>query len=88
VDAIAIRYEPREGDWVIVERRRAQGALVERTVKQVTLTQDGIELWPRSHNPRWSQPIPIPGPIEDAAEAEVAIVGKVIRAYFQFGSSL
>ena len=52
VDAIAIEYEPRTGDVVIVERISGQGSMVERTVKQVEVTTKGVELWPRSMNAR------------------------------------
>lgn len=83
VDAKAIRYRPAHGDVVVVERSYAQGSLVERTVKQVELTPEGPLLWPRSHNPRWSAPIPL---VEghEGEDVTVEIVGRVLRAYTFF----
>jgi len=84
VDAIAMGYAPKHDDLVVVVRRRAQGAFVERSVKQVALTPDGVELWPRSHSPRWSAPLTMRDGMDDHEEAEVEIVGKVVQAYIDF----
>lgn len=84
VDTIALEYEPRHGDVVIVERSRAQGALVERTIKQVALTPTGPELWPRSHNPRHQQAIALHDGDDRSDDVTVQIVGKVIRSYMFF----
>lgn len=84
VDAIGMGYAPRHGDLVVVVRRRAQGAFIERSIKQVELTSAGVELWPRSHNPRWSQPLEIRSGMREGEDAEVEIVGKVARAYMTF----
>ncbi len=84
VDAIEIRYRPVHGAIVVVERTRDQGALVERTVKQVELTPSGVELWPRSHNPRWSKPIYLGAGLRDGEEATAEIVGVVLRSYMFF----
>ncbi len=85
VSAEGLRYAPRHNDIVVVERTRGQGALVERTVKQIAITPDGkIELWPRSHNPRWSAPIQITKPDDDPEHVTVQIVGLVLRAYINF----
>lgn len=80
VDALSFEYAPRHGDIVIVQRTRAQGALVERTVKQVALKRGVLELWPRSHNDRWQGPVVVEGdaPVEDMV---VEIVGLVLRSY-------
>lgn len=88
VDAIATGYEPRSGDIVVVVRSRAQGALVERTLKQVELTSAGIELWPRSHNPRWDKPILITEGLQDHEDdVEVRVAGRVLRAFMDFSSN-
>lgn len=86
VNAIGINYRPRHGDIVVVERTRSQGALVERTVKRLHLTHDGLELWPESHNPRWSGPVVIGdgrGEQEgiEGVEASATIVALVLRSY-------
>lgn len=79
VSAIHINYLPQHDDIVVVERLRYGGALVERTVKQVALTPQGPELWPRSHNPQWSRPIQlIP---DETSDYEVRIDAKVLRSY-------
>lgn len=42
-------------DIVVVERKR--GGLTERTVKELVVTTEGCELWPRSDDPRFQAPI-------------------------------
>lgn len=84
VDAIEIRYEPKHDDLVIVTRTRAQGAFIERSVKQVAVTPQGVQLWPRSHNARWNLPLNVGAGGEGADDMEVVISGKVIRAYLSF----
>ncbi len=83
VDAFEMGYEPKANDWVVVERRRDQGAIRERTIKQVAIDDQGrVVLWPRSTNPKWNKPVEMcdggrPG--EEGIEA--FIVGLVIGAY-------
>lgn len=84
VDAIEIGYAPNHDDVVVVERVRGNGWLVERTVKQVAMTSEGVELWPRSHNPRYQSPISLVGGAEPEEDVQVHIVGLVIRAYMNF----
>lgn len=81
VDAIEMGYAPRAGDWVVVERRRDQGAVRERTIKQVEIDRAGrVQLCPRSTNPKWSRPIPLVcGDRNESTEVE--IVGLVIGSY-------
>lgn len=81
VDAIAMGYTPRHDDVVIVERSRAQGSFLQRTIKQVALTPEGIELWPRSYNPKWAAPLILSDGLAEGEDATVEIVGKVLRAY-------
>lgn len=78
VDAINMGYAPRDGDFVVVERRRGGGALRERSVKQVAITGREVQLWPRSRNPSWNKPLDLSHPEEGV---EVEIVGLVIGAY-------
>lgn len=85
VDAIDMHYEPRDGDIVVVTRSRAQGALVERTLKQVGVAQEGILLFPRSHNPKWSKPLIVTdGLADNEDDVEVRIAGRVLRAFLDF----
>jgi transcriptional regulator with XRE-family HTH domain len=83
LDAIALEYQPRHGDTVIVRRARAQGSFIERSIKQVVLTPFGVELWPRSYNPKWDQPLKY-DPDDGSDDVEVQIVGLVMRAYKDF----
>jgi len=79
VDAIAIGYLARDEDFVTIERKREQGGLVERSLKQIALRRGKIELWPRSKNPRWNGPLPLGAPKDE--DDEVRIAALVIGGY-------
>lgn len=49
------RSQPLDKDVVIVERHR--DGLIEITCKELRITADAIELWPRTNDPRYQQPI-------------------------------
>lgn len=85
LDAIALRYEPRHGDLVVVVRSRAQGAFIERSIKEVALTPRGVELWPRSYNPRWREPLHLTQGVEDGDDVDVQIAAWVYTAYIPVG---
>lgn len=89
LDAIHIMYEPRHGDLVIAERSKAQGAFVERSVKQVEIHANGmINLWPRSFDPLYQSPLILSqGLTMDDDDATVRIVGKVAGAYIGFNET-
>lgn len=75
----------RVGDLVVVERRRGGGLLRERTIKEVAFNARGkMELWPRSTNPKWSQPIVLNGGVKPGEDLEVEIVGLVVGSYASF----
>lgn len=78
VDAIDIGYHPRSGDIVEVERLRRGGSERELTIKQVELGTDGWELWPRSTNTYWRDPIVILAGVGETEEVEVRIRGLVV----------
>lgn len=78
VDAIEMGYAPQDGDFVVIERRRDQGRLRERSIKRVVMTDGRIELWPHSHNPSWDKPLDLAAPGDGV---EVEVVGLVIGAY-------
>lgn len=85
VDAVEMGYAPQNGHWVVVERRRDQGAVRERTIKQIETMPDGqVLLWPRSSNPKWREPVSPTDGARNADDTEVEIVGLVIGAYDQF----
>jgi len=73
-----------EGDYVVVERRKEGGALLETTVKRLRRTGEKVELWPDSDDPRYKDPIIISDPQTD----EVRIVAKVFFAYRTAPNSL
>ena len=82
VDAIELGYTPRDGDWVVVERRRDQGAVRERTIKQVEIKPRGqVLLVPRSDNPKWTEPVDLCAGARNEQDIEVEIVGKVLGFY-------
>lgn len=85
VDTIAIGYHPRTDDVVEVERIRNGGAERELTIKQIELVHDGLLLWPRSTNSRWSQPLELRDGTNDGEEIEVRIRGLVIGLHRRFG---
>jgi transcriptional regulator with XRE-family HTH domain len=80
IDAIEIGYAPRDGDWVVVERRREQGGVRERTIKQVEVKNGTVKLWPRSRNPKWAEPLDLSAGAGNG-DIEVEIVGLVVGAY-------
>jgi len=82
VDAIEMGYEPKSGDWVVVERRRDQVAVRERTVKQVEVNGGGVKLWPRSSDARYQEAVCMTdGARTNEDGIEVEVVGLVIGAY-------
>lgn len=75
------RTAPTTGDLVVVERRR--GPVFERTVKELQVADGGFELWPRSTDPRFQQPIKVPKN-HDLLEEDgttIEIVGLVVASY-------
>lgn len=82
VDTVDMGYEPKSGDIVVVERCRDGGFLRERSVKQVEVYRNRIELWPRSTNPRWKEPIVINDHPDDET-VEVRIVGLVLKGIIE-----
>lgn len=71
----AFGAEPRKmhGKRVVVERVRDGGHLRERTVKEIVVTAAGeVELWPRSFNPKWSEPIKWRAGLRDGDEVKIA----------------
>lgn len=85
VDAIAIGYHPRTDDVVEVERIRNGGGERELTIKQIEMIPNGILLWPRSTNQRWSAPLELRDGTGDGEDIEVRIRGLVIGLHRRFG---
>lgn len=76
----AIGVEPKDGQYVHVERQR--GGLQEATIKVVRTRGKVVELWPDSTDPRFQEPVVLAHPDEDT---EVSIRGLVIGKYRHFG---
>lgn len=65
------------GNLVVVERIRAQGAEIERTIKQFQLVDGHAELHPRSRNPKHHGPIEMQP--ENGEDVEVRIKAVVVN---------
>lgn len=62
-----------EGDFVVVRRRR--GAFAETTLKQIQIGEDGeVELWPRSTDPAFQEPIRLSETRDPAESPEILAV--------------
>lgn len=83
VDYWTVRARPETGDIVVVERR--QGQLIERTCKQIVVVKDGFELWPRSSDARFQDPIRIAAQHDSDDGIEVEVVGLVIGQFVPRG---
>jgi SOS-response transcriptional repressor LexA len=81
-----VRTQPQDGDVVVVERRR-DGGLVERTLKEVVIRPEHIELTSRSSDDRFKEPIVIPRHLSESPidPVEVEIVALVIGCYSPIG---
>jgi SOS-response transcriptional repressor LexA len=79
------RAYPESGDIVVVERRR--GHLIERSCKELQVVGDGYELWPRSTDPRFTDPIRIKHRQDTEADdgTQIEIVGLVIAVHVPIG---
>lgn len=73
-----IGRDPREGDIVVVERRR--DGMVETTVKKISFQNNKLVLMPESTDPRFQAPIELEGNID---RDEIAITGLVVGRYEQ-----
>jgi len=78
------RKAPHDGDVVIVERRRGQ--TLERTVKQLMIVDGGFELWPRTDDERFQEPICVTKlhDRDDTNGTTVEITGLVIGRWAPF----
>lgn len=75
LNTIAAAVSISDGDLAVVERRRYDGQMIERTAKRVRLAADGYELWPESNDPAHQEPIRL----YRATDGEdVQVIGKVL----------
>lgn len=80
VDFQGSGVELRSGQVVEVTRSRA--GLREITLKEVEITPDRILLWPRSSNPKWSNPVQLDD--GDGLDVEVQITGLLLATIKRF----
>lgn len=64
VSFIDLDRQPVSGEFVVVQRRKANG-LTEATVKQYVVEDGQAKLWPRSHDPRYQEPLILNGSHDD-----------------------
>lgn len=57
LDIIKSHGSFKENDLVVVERKKYDGQMVQRTAKRVRTTAKGYELWPESTDPAHQEPI-------------------------------
>ena len=82
VDFMGAGAELKSGQVVEVTRIRAGGALREVTLKEVEITTDAVMLWPRSTNPKWSEPITLDD--GNGEDVEVQITGLLVQTIRRF----
>lgn len=75
LDTIAAGEEIKENDLVIVERKKYDGQMVQRTAKRVRRTAKGFELWPESTDPAHQEPILL---YENVPDISAQVIGKVL----------
>lgn len=82
VDVIDAGINLNTGMIVEVTRSRDGGALREITLKEVEVTSQGIKLWPRSTNPRWTEAVVLDD--GQSGDVEVQITGLLLQAIKRF----
>ncbi len=75
LDIIKAQEDFKEGDLVVVERRKYGGQMVQRTAKRVRKTANGYELWPESTDPAHQDPIVL---YEASPGETVSVIGRVL----------
>lgn len=75
LDIIKAHASFKEGDLVIVERKKYDGQMVQRTAKRVKMTAKGYELWPESTDPAHQDPIIL---YEQSPGESAVVIGVVL----------
>lgn len=70
------------GMVVEVTRSRDGGLLREITLKEVEITAEGMKFWPRSTNPKWTDPVTL----DDGSgnDIEVQVTGLLLQSIKRF----
>lgn len=82
VDVVEAGINLNSGMIVEVTRLRDGGALREITLKEVEITPGAVRLWPRSTNPRWTEPLTLDD--GDGRDTEVQVTGLLLQAIKRF----
>ncbi len=75
LDIIKAGASFKEGDLVVVERKKYDGQMVQRTAKRVRMTAKGYELWPESTDPAHQDPIIL---YEQSPGESAVVIGVVL----------
>ena len=70
-------WDVQDGELVIVQRSKFQGAMIENTAKRVRMNGD-FELWPESTHPDFQEPLRVKDFREQGIDEEIRILAKVI----------
>lgn len=82
VDYFAAGINLNTGMVVEVTRTRDGGGLREITLKEVEITGEGVLLWPRSTNPKWTQPVRLDD--GEGSDIEVRVTGLLLAKITRF----
>jgi phage repressor protein C with HTH and peptisase S24 domain len=79
VSFIELQREPVSGEFVVVQRRIANG-LTEATIKQYVVENGRSLLYPRSHDPRFQEPLVLNGAHDDEEIVITALAFQVFKS--------
>lgn len=80
LDVCTSGYSPKEGDLVVVTRKRFGGSMIETTIKRLKRGKTGaLELWAESTDPRYAYDGAMPYGTHESEET--TIIGKVLGAW-------
>ena len=72
-------WHVKDGELVVVQRTKYQGAMIETTAKRVRRNGDIFELWPESNHPDFQEPLIVPGYLDAESTEEIRIFAKVLK---------
>ena len=72
-------WHVKDGELVVVQRTKYQGAMIETTAKRVRRNGDIFELWPESNNPDFQEPLIVPEFLDPESTEEIRIFAKVLK---------
>ena len=72
-------WHVKDGELVVVQRTKYQGAMIETTAKRVRRNGDIFELWPESNSPEFQEPLIVPEFLDPESTEEIRIFAKVLK---------